>query len=325
MTTLDGDSAAALLDALPEFGGRAYGLEPLFLPLHPGRDEGGGGTDPAARYPELWGTGTGRAPSGGPVGPGVPTSAEQLFWFRWITGHQLTFLFWQELRRRAGEVPTAPDGPGGLPSAARLVRGYSAMLLYTASCTRDVYHRLIRPGMVRYHPGFAGSWARDYGHVRALLRGRLPTAWGGRADTLLRECTLHDAVHEGIARKLVPGAPSLLQASAGSGRILPREVRAVLYDTYFLTLRAPCSRSDVTSQLLRRVRAVRDDLTANGLYPGFASSRQEKPAALMAPAVEECEEAIPQLLSAIARDAVGRWALVPLAERPREGTGTHGT
>ena len=325
MTTLDGDSAAALLDALPSSVAGPTGWSRCSCRFTRAVTRAA-----AVRIRPPGTRSCGARERAGPrraaqVGPGAPASAEQLFWFRWITGHQLTFLFWQELRRRAGEAPTAPGGPGGLPSAARLVRGYSAMLLYTASCTRDVYHRLIRPSMVRYHPGFAGSWARDYGHVRALLRGRLPTAWGGRADPLLRECTLHDAVHEGIARKLVPGAPSLLQASAGSGRILPREVRAVLYDTYFLTLRAPCSRPDVTSQLLRRVRAVRDDLTANGLYPGFASSRQEKPAALMAPAVEECEEAIPQLLSAIARDAVGRRALVPLAERPREGTGTHGT
>ncbi|MGW7576469.1 L-tyrosine 3-hydroxylase [Streptomyces sp. NPDC054765] len=323
MTTQDDDSTAALLDAaVPEFGGRAYGLEPLFLPLHPARGEEGGGTDPSGRYPELWGGGTDGPPSS--RGPGVPDSAEQLFWFRWITGHQLTFLFWQELRRQAADVAAPPGGPD-VPQAARLVRGYSAMLLYTASCTRDVYHRLIRPSMVLHHPGFAGAWARDYGPVRALLRGRLPAVWGSRADALQRECTLNDAVHEGIARKLVPDAPSLLQSSAGSGRILPRDVRAVLYDTYFLTLRASSARSQVTSQLLRRVRAVRDDLATNGLYPHFASSRPEKPDALTTPDVEECEEAIPHLLSAIARDALGRRALVPAAERPREGTGTHGT
>src|SRR5262249_31702357 len=159
--------------------------------------------------------------------------------------------------------------------------------LYTASCTRDIYHRIIRSSMALHHPGFSGAWARDYGPVRALLRGRLPAAWDNRADALLHECTLNDAVHEGIAAKLVPDGPSLLQSSAGDVRTLPRDVRAVLFDTYFLTLRAPSSPPEVAAQLLRRVRAVRDDLTTNGLYPGFASSLHEKPDELAAPDVEE--------------------------------------
>ncbi|MEU6095019.1 L-tyrosine 3-hydroxylase [Streptomyces sp. NPDC047079] len=310
MTTLNGNSTAGLLEAaVTEFGGRAYGLEPLVLPPDP--VPGSGDAHLAERYGELLGKGADAEPLGA---LGAPESAEQLFWFRWITGHQLTFMVWQELGRRAAEA-AAPASPDEMAAAARLVRGYSAMLLYTASCTRDVYQRVIRPSMALHHPGFSGAWARDYGPVRALLRGRLPAAWDGRAHALLQECTLNEAVHEGVAAKLVPDAPSLLQASAGNGRTLPRNVLAVLFDTYFLTLRAPSSPSDIAAQLLRRVRVVRDDLAANGLYPGFASSRGEKPEALTAPQVEHIEHAIPQLLGDLARDAVRRSAPAAASER----------
>ncbi|MFJ1596250.1 L-tyrosine 3-hydroxylase [Streptomyces sp. NPDC088261] len=319
MSALDGTSTAGLLEAgVTEFGGRAYGLEPLVLPTDPVHSSGDGQL--IRRYAELLGPGpdTGARSS---AGPGPADSAEQLFWFRWITGHQLTFMLWQELGRRA--AGTAPAPPDEVDSAARLVRGYSAMLLYTASCTRDVYHRVIRPSMALHHPAFSGAWARDYGPVRTVLRGRLPAAWEGRADTLIEECALNEAVHEGIALKLVPDAPSLLQSSASQSRPLPRDVRATLFDTYFLTLRAPCSPTEVAAQLLRRVRAVCDDLAANGLYPAYASSRTEKPDALRAERVEEIEHTVRRLLGRIARDSV--WRSSPTSTRPLEGSGSHGT
>ncbi|MFJ8345204.1 L-tyrosine 3-hydroxylase [Streptomyces sp. NPDC094153] len=334
MSALDGNSTTGLLEAgVAEFGGRAYGLEPLVLP--PAPVPSSGDDHLTRRYAELlgMGPGTGTEPPGA---LGAADSAEQLFWFRWITGHQLSFMLWQELARRADEA-AIPAPPDEVAAAARLVRGYSAMLLYTASCTRDVYHRIIRPSMALHHPAFSGAWARDYGPVRGLLRGRLPAAWDGRADALLEECTLNDVVHEGIAAKLVPDAPSLLQSAAGNGRPLPRDVRAVLFDTYFLTLRAPCSPAEVAAQLLRRVRVVRDDLTVNGLYPATTTSRAERPDALRTPRVEEIERAVPQLLGSIARDSVRRSSSeypgpVPAPsppptrafEHPLEGSGSHG-
>ncbi|MEV5432005.1 L-tyrosine 3-hydroxylase [Streptomyces sp. NPDC052701] len=334
MSALDGNSTTGLLEAdVAGFGGHAYGLEPLVLPPVPVR--GGDDGHLTRRYAELLGTGpdTGTGPPGA---LDAADCADRLFWFRWITGHQLAFMLWQELGRRAAGA-AVPAPPEEVAAAARLVRGYSAMLLYTASCTREVYHRVIRPSMALHHPAFSGAWARDYGPVRALLRGRLPAAWDGRSDALLEECALNEAVHEGIAAKLVPGAPSLLQSVAGDSRALPRDVRAVLFDTYFLTLRAPCSPAEVAAQLLRRIRVVRDDLAANGLYPAVASSRAEKPDALRTPRVEEIERAVPQLLGRIARDCVRpsppeHSAPVPASPpspapafgHPLEGSGSHG-
>ncbi|MGW2773632.1 L-tyrosine 3-hydroxylase [Streptomyces olivaceoviridis] len=335
MSALDGNSTTGLLEAgVAEYGGRAYGLEPLVLP--PAPVPSSGDAHLTGRYAELLGTTRTRTDPdavdpGALVPLGAAGSEEQLFWFRWITGHQLTFMLWQELGRRAAEA-AVPAPPEEVAAAARLVRGYSAMLLYTASCTRDVYHRIIRPSMALHHPAFSGAWARDYGPVRALLRGRLPEAWAGWEDVLLDECALNDAVHEGIAAKLVPDAPSLLQSAAGDGRALPRDVRAVLFDTYFLTLRAPCSPAEVAAQLLRRIRVVRDDLAANGLYPAAASSRAEKPDALRTARVEEIERTVPRLLGEIARDCVRLSAPEARApsptrayEHPLEGSGSHGT
>ncbi|MFF7705550.1 L-tyrosine 3-hydroxylase [Streptomyces lydicus] len=330
MSALDGNSTTGLLEAgVAAFGGRAYGLEPLVLPPVPVQSSGNGHL--TRRYAELLGTGT--EPPGA---LDAPDSVEQLFWFRWITGHQLAFMLWQELGRRTAEA-AVPAPPEEVAAAARLVRGYSAMLLYTASCTRDTYHRVIRPSMALHHPAFSGAWARDYGPVRALLRGRLPAAWDGRAGALLEECALNEAVHDGIAARLVPEAPSLLQSAASNGRPLPRNIRAVLFDTYFLTLRAPCSSVEVAAQLLRRVKVVREDLAANGLYPAVTSSRAEKTDGLCTPRVEEIERAVPQLLASIARDSVRCFpsdfsapapasSLSPTRafEHPLEGSGSHG-
>ncbi|MCS0606270.1 L-tyrosine 3-hydroxylase [Streptomyces sp. LP11] len=346
MSALDGTSPTGQLEADGTgYGGRPYGLEPLLLPPAPVPYRVDGPL--ARRYADLLGTGPGpeTGPAAGPGAPGGADCAERLFWFRWITGHQVTFLLWQELARRAAEAaePTAPAPASAdeVAAAARLVRGYSAMLLYTASCTRDVYHRVIRPSMALHHPAFSGAWARDYTPVRPLLRGRLPAAWAGRADALLGECALNETVHEGIAEKLVPGAPSLLQAAAGDGRALPRDVRAVLFDLYFLTVHAPCPPAEAAVQLLRRVRAVREDLAANGLYPAGASSRAERPAALRAEPVEEIEHTVSRLLGRLARDSVGCSGPGPPGtdpptgpardpspprpfEHPLEGSGCHG-
>ena len=47
----------------------------------------------------------------------------------------------------------------------------------------------------------------------------------------------------------------------------PSERTSVLYDNFFMTLRAPVSDGVVATQLLRRLRVVALDLAVNGLYP----------------------------------------------------------
>lgn len=307
MTELHG----AVVTELPNerrwvFGGRPYGLEPLTLPVDPVAPAGALSDVPAmpltavlANRPlstadEL----AGELPRPEPV--------EQMFWFRWITGHQVTFVLWQLLARANAVVPADHARRTEVAhQVVRLIRAYSAMLLYTGSCPRQLYHDVIRPSMIRQHPAFSGTWARDHRPVRGLLRGRLSEAWGSANTSIVDECVLNARVHQGVADKLVPGAPSLLQASIGHGPLVwRREVLAVLYDTYFLTLRASLPLPAVLIQLVRRVDAINRDLAANGLYPRYASSLAEKPAHLLHADVEACERSLPQLLSKIVDETI---------------------
>jgi hypothetical protein len=304
MILLNTDRATHLWDSgPPNFGGHAYGLEPLTLPstLHRLPEEPVEGAQ-AHRDDQVRLLGPLAAP---PDRLPAPDTADQLFWFRWITGHQIAFVVWQELGGiiARGDTAQAP-GRDATGRAARLVRAYSATLLYTGSCTREVYHRVIRPTMALQHPRFSGAWAPDYGPVRALLRGRAPGAPGETLDPLRRECALNATIHEGIADKLVPDERSLFQSSVGRGAAQNRNLLGALFDTYFLTIRAPLPHSAVLAQLVRRIRAVRADLDSNGLYPGSVSSRAEKPSALDTAEVGEIEEAMPLIFTAVAREAV---------------------
>lgn len=157
--------------------------------------------------------------------------------------------------------------------------------------------------MALQHPGFSGSWAPDFVPVRRLLRA------GGAEppDTPLgRECALNVLIHEGIADKLVPAGKSLLKSVARQEDMTwKRSALAVLYDMYFLTLRAPVPYEVVVRQLMRRLHAIGRDIATNGLYPAHASSSGEKPPSLRTAWAQECERAIPETLFAIATQVAG--------------------
>lgn len=301
-----------LLEALPipdrwDFGGHPYGLEPLTLPRTAAslgdREEGTnetGSADLESSRLSLRAIASVRDPALSPI----PDPVERLFWFRWITGHQTTFILWQLLAQVVKHGASDEEVAAADQESCRVfICGYSAMLLYTGSCTREIYHRVIRPGMILQHPGFSGSWARDFWPVRGMLR-----AGGGEPpDTPLgRERALNVLIHEGIAEKLVPGGRSLLKSVAGQpGMTWKRSTLAVIYDTYFLTLRAAVPHEVVLRQLMRRLHAIGRDLAANGLYPAYASSADERPESLRSAWVEECEQTIAATLFAIATQVAG--------------------
>ncbi|WKX68679.1 hypothetical protein [Streptomyces sp. XD-27] len=106
---------------------------------------------------------------------GAGAEPETVYWFRWVTGHQVSFVIWRLMAwllddLRAGRVAR----PAAVRSLTEYVRGYSAMLDYGSSCPREVYQSVIRPSMYRQHRGFSGSWAPDYRPVREVFRG---TSW----------------------------------------------------------------------------------------------------------------------------------------------------
>jgi L-tyrosine peroxygenase len=322
--------SAAVLSALPDsrnwtFGGHPYGLEPLALPDH--------WLSPTAVESHRFGLvrsvletiRDGRGLPAGEAAAMVAGSApeiDRVFWFRWITGHQATFALWQLLGATLGAVPEdRPGDPRDLETLAataqRLVRAYSLMLLYSASVTREIYGRVIRPSLARHHPNLSGAWARDYGPVRRLLRDRVDFGDGPEAEALRQECAVNEAVHEGISVKLVSSGISLLQAgNVNRGRHrMTRENLQWLYDGIFLTSRMPVSYSLVVRQLTRRLHAVYLDLAVNGLYPEFASSEDEQPPLLRTAAVaHRTQTSAETLLETI--DLAGRLAESPLAECP---------
>ncbi|MCP3801907.1 hypothetical protein NLX83_21810 [Allokutzneria sp. A3M-2-11 16] len=276
-----------------DFGGYPYGLEPLTLPLgHP--------VPEASAFP-LWRDQAPavdglEAPADAVVDPDDPFAVDRLFWFRWITGHQATFILWQLLA-------SATSADAGDDEQARwYVRGYSQMLLYTSSCPRTIYDRLIRPSLSLQHRHFSGSWARDFHPVRGLLRLR-----PGAGDSALHEeCLLNQRVHEGVATKLVPSGASLLQkvTEHQGQRLLRRDQLLSLYDCVFHTVRAPLSYEQVVAQLVRRLHAINLDLAANGLYPRYAPSEHEESAELRDPVIAGFKQTLSADLSKICAIAI---------------------
>jgi L-tyrosine peroxygenase len=288
-----------------DFGDYPYALEPLSLPA-PGapdiEEEGGAGSDGAASYEEvtqyLRGIGEG-AVSLDRIEP--CETPEELYWFRWITGHQACFAIWRLMAQLQEEVV---EGAVPLePAFAHLsayARGYSTMLLYTGSCPRPLYHALIRPSMRLRHRSFSGSWAPDYAPVQDLFRGqetRLNELPG--ADALARAVELYRLVHDGVAAKLVPDGKSLLRQSTVNTSE-SHELLGLLYDSYFLTLRAPVSHQDVVAQLLRRLVAIAQDAAVNAVDLDSNGDLDDRPAELRAPQVIACERLFFEILFEVA-------------------------
>jgi hypothetical protein len=300
--------ATAPLTDLPagrgwDFGGFAYGLEPLVLPAVTEPDALRDRTGPVRGYAEtcrlIRALGDGDGPA---LAVERCDVAEDLFWFRWITGHQVCFVIWRLMGQLLDDVNRGRTrAAAALEPLCRYIDGYSAMLLYTGSCPHELYHVLIRPSMARQHRGFSGSWAPDYPNVRELLRGRPPAPMSnGDAGELLDCVKLHNLVHDGVAAKLVPGGRSLLN-QAGVGR-LNRGVVGMIYDSYFMTLRLPATRHQVVAQLLRRLVAIAQDIAANGLY---ADDRSALPNQFHSAEVVKCEKGLVEIVFEVARFACG--------------------
>jgi hypothetical protein len=291
MTPMGPFESPVVLEAIPagvewEFGGHPYGLEPLALPAQwlPRT-----AVDPAP-IEELRARLTHTQPASvSHLCPDGADEIDRLFWFRWITAHQTTFLLWQLLAAIEQESHDGSAEPDDLAAQARLlVCGYSLMLMYASSAPLEIYERVIRMPMARQHVNLSGAWARDYAPVRALVRGKVALGSGAAMAALQRECELNDEVHEGIQDRLLPEGVSLLRSpKPKGGRQMHRNSLVWLYDGIFLTSRAAVSHREVARQLVRRLQAVFLDVTANGLHPSFAPGMHEDPPRLRTPELNE--------------------------------------
>jgi hypothetical protein len=280
-----------------EFGGHLYGLEPLALPARwAERDPGPGVQDWVSSAP--W-PGPDAVPD---IMPASDSEVDRLVWFRWIVGHQTTFILWQLLAAVLDEAGRPGADQDELASAARsLVCGYSLMLLYAASSPEERYDRVIRDPMARQHPNLSGAWARDYTEIRPLIRGKAALGGPVEAAALADECALNEQVHQGIATRLVPsGVSLLLNRDVRKGvRPIQRDTLLWLYDGIFLTTRAEVAYDAQARQLLRRLHAIHLDISANGLYPACYPPQQE-PAELLTGEAMELKASFPSTLRRIA-------------------------
>ncbi|MFD8381151.1 hypothetical protein ACFV2X_21810 [Streptomyces sp. NPDC059679] len=293
-----------------DFGDFPFGLELLTMPpVGPSRATAvtpyvAGPCDPGLTVMQL------RLLADSPLLGDVPEDArkvshEQIFWFRWITGHQITFVIWHLMGKLLER--TAERGEPDQCTAARLgtyTSGYNAMLLYTGSCPLDTYQSLIRPRMYLQHRSFSGTWASDFTPVRSLFRGRGPVRGATReAARLARAVEINKAIHDGIAAQLVPAGKSLLQEAMAGPVVRPSERTALLYDNFFMTLRGPVDDDAIITQLLRRLRAVALDLAVNGLHP-LGHEGEERPEELRRAEVADCENRIGHVLYEVGEAAV---------------------
>ncbi|MFI6996583.1 L-tyrosine 3-hydroxylase [Nocardia sp. NPDC050175] len=199
-----------------------------------------------------------------------PVEEERLFWYRWIAGHQISFLLWRAMhdvvRHHADEDADRP-GERELDLLSACIDGYSTTLLYSSTVPRELYHADIRARMALQHPAFSGTWAPDYRGVRRLFRSNLPWQEDGSCAALDEAVARNEVTHSHIADHLVPDGHSLLQKSVGAPGVSISREKEDLYDNFFLTVRRPVSHAEFVAQLDARIADLAADLKHNGLYP----------------------------------------------------------
>jgi L-tyrosine peroxygenase len=196
-----------------------------------------------------------------------PVDAERVFWYRWITGHQISFALWRAMCdvvwNRPDDLPTKRE----IDLLTACVDGYSAMLLYSSTIPREHYHARTRVRMALQHPSFSGTWAPDYRPLHRLFRGRFPWQSDPSCVALGEAIARNSMTHDHIADHLVPNGRSLLQQSIGAPGVSVSQEKEELYDNLFLTVRRPVSHAELVAQLDSRSTELATDLEYNGLYP----------------------------------------------------------
>ncbi|MEV6716738.1 L-tyrosine 3-hydroxylase [Lentzea sp. NPDC051208] len=185
-----------------------------------------------------------------PVGPPPLDSETEIAWYRWLLGHHGAFCVWRLL--------SAALGRGDLDEAAVLHDTYSALLLYSGSCSPEVYRSVIRPRMAARHPAMSGTWARDHRHAAALLAEARPAP----RSALKAAVKFNRLVHMTVAARLVPVGGSLLRDAGRDVQLAPTEDEQALLDDFFLVDRAPVCAHVFAAALRARVAVLLADLAA---------------------------------------------------------------
>lgn len=254
------------------FGAQAdLGLvEPLWLPM-PGRVRApptGQGRDDTQLLDDAIALVRQVARGQGPAATHPPRGTHDRVRYRWLVGHQVSFVVWQLATESLVHLTSAATASSKtVLEVADYLDLYSAMLLYTASCSPEQYHQILRPAMRAADPAFSGTWARDHEALPKLLktlRHRHPGAAVRPVTDAYRDSRL---MHIAVARYLVRDGVSLLrQARQGSGGG-PTESERDLFDRFFQVIRTDVGAHWRAAQLLRRLGQVLCDIELHPLEP----------------------------------------------------------
>ncbi|MFI9005928.1 L-tyrosine 3-hydroxylase [Actinosynnema sp. NPDC053489] len=187
-------------------------------------------------------------------------------WYRWIVGHHAAVCAWRLMVERLTDALAGAPGAG--TAVAELFDAYSALLLYSGSCSPETYAAVIRARMKARHPAFSGTWARDHEHVTALVARFRPHA-GTRLKQALK---FNGYVHMGVGRRLVPAGKSLLRESGGHAGAVTEADRD-RFDEFFLIDRAPVCAAGFEGQTAERVGLALADLAVRPADVDYGDDR----------------------------------------------------
>lgn len=180
----------------------------------------------------------------------VPDAPHRAF-HRWILGHHGAICVWRLLADALARAD-------GTEHAAALYHGYSALLLYSGSCTRETYDTALRTRMRERNEAFSGTWARDYEAVRSGLQRAHPAP----GTPLRRAVLLNRLVHMTVAHRLVPGDRSLLREAGRDPHVPPSDTDRAQFDEFFMVGRQGTCRHEFAVQFAYRLELIRADLAA---------------------------------------------------------------
>jgi len=191
--------------------------------------------------------------------PPEASSVTEIARFRWILGHHAAFLTWRTAYRALTAV-LAREDEEAVRLAATAYDVYSALLLYTGSCTADVYASAIRPAMAAADPAFSGRWASDYKPLPNLLQEIRRTQSSRRLAPLLRAVRTNQLVHMSVASRLVPDGVSLLREAGYDRRSPVTNRQRAVFDEFFAVEHGPVSYAEMRHQIRGVFGAALSDL-----------------------------------------------------------------
>ena len=192
----------------------------------------------------------------------------QLYWFRWITGHQTMFMLWHILTKELAHMESTGVDAERLALTTKILNACGVLYEYSGSCSVKYYHQYVRPLMTLTHRAFSGYWALDYSDIPrltrcVLLRTGLSANVEKKQKAFKQSYLRGQKIHINVAKKLVPENVSLLKLAKNNGmaieQVQPHHYK--IYDAFFLVNRTNMSPLQFQQSLYRRLDAIVDDLT----------------------------------------------------------------